>query len=93
IDKLLLLGAKYDDNSNFILSGNDLEVTTYILTHLAMGESVITVVTGPNTQGKLSVDTGHWMQDYITIPGKINMQRVFSSDGEFDTRILIFKFG
>lgn len=93
IDKLLLLGAKHDDNSNFILSGNDLEVTTYILTHLAMGESVITVVTGPNTQGKLSVDTGHWMQDYITIPGKINMQRVFSSDGEFDTRILIFKFG
>lgn len=93
VDKLLILGAKYDNNSNFIASGNDLEVTTYILTHLVAGENVVTVVTGPNTQNKLSIDTGNWLKEYVKIPGKVSMQRIFSSDGEFDTRILIFKLG
>lgn len=93
IDKLLMLGAKYDNNSNFIASGNDLEVTTYILTNLIAGENVISVVTGPNTQNMLSIDTGNWLKEYVKIPGKVSMQRVFSSDGEYDTRILIFKFG
>lgn len=93
VDKLLILGAKYDSNSNFIASGNDLEVTTYILTHLVAGENVVTVVTGPNTQNKLSIDTGNWLKEYVKIPGKVSMQRIFSSDGKFDTRILIFKFG
>lgn len=92
-DKLLILGAKYDNNSNFIASGNDLEVTNYILTHLAAGENVISVVTGPNTQNMLSIDTGNWLKEYIKIPGSVRMQRIFSSDGKFDTRILIFKFG
>ena len=92
IDKLLILGAKYDNNSNFIASGNDLEVTTYILTHLVAGENVISVVTGPNTQNMLSIDTGNWLKEYVKIPGNISMQRIFSSDGKFDTRILIFKF-
>lgn len=93
IDKLLLIGAKYDNNSNFIASNNDLEITTYILTHLVAGENVVTVVTGPNTQNLFSIDSGTWLNDYITIPGRCTMQRVFSSDGKFDTRILIFKFG
>ncbi|MBR0039167.1 MAG: hypothetical protein IJP71_04115 [Lachnospiraceae bacterium] len=93
VDKLLILGAKYDNNSNFIASGNDLEVTTYILTHLVAGENVVTVVTGPNTQNKLSIDTGNWLKEYVKIPGKVSMQRIFSSDGKFDTRILIFKLG
>lgn len=93
VDKLLILGAKYDSNSNFIASGNDLEVTTYILTHLVAGENVVTVVTGPNTQNKLSIDTGNWLKEYVKIPGSVRMQRIFSSDGEFDTRILIFKLG
>lgn len=93
IDKLLLLGVKYDNNSNFIASNNDLEITNYILTHLALGENVITVVTGPNTQNKFSIDSGNWLNNYITIPGRISMQRVFSTDGKLDTRILIFKFG
>lgn len=93
IDKLLILGAKYDNNSNFIASNNDLELTTYVLAHLAAGEYIITVVTGPNTQNTFSIDTGHWLNDYLTIPGKCSMQRIFSSDGKQDTRILIFKFG
>ena len=93
IDKLLLLGAKYDNNSNFISNGNDIEMTTYILSHLVAGEKVVTVVTGPNTQNKFSIDNGHWLEDYVKIEGRCSMQRVFSSDGKFDTRILIFKFG
>ena len=93
IDKLLILGAKYDNNSNFIASGNDLEVTTYILNRLIAGENVISVVTGPNTQNMLSIDTGNWLKEYVKIPGKVSMQRVFSSDGEYDTRILVFKIG
>jgi phosphotransferase system HPr-like phosphotransfer protein len=93
IDKLLLIGAKYDNNANFIASGNDAEITTYILTHLAMGENVVTVVTGPGTQNRFSIDSGNWLKDYVSIPGRVSMQRIFSSDGEFDTRILIFKIG
>ena len=93
IDKLILLGAKYDNNSNFLASNNDMEITNYILSHLALGENVITVVTGPNTQNKFSIDSGNWLNNYITIPGRISMQRVFSTDGKLDTRILIFKFG
>ena len=93
VDKLLILGAKYDNNSNFIASNNDLELTTYVLTHLVAGEHIVTVVTGPNTQNTFSIDTGHWLNDYLTIPGKCSMQRIFSSDGKLDTRILIFKFG
>ena len=93
IDKLLLIGAKYDNNLNFIASNNDIEITTYILTHLAAGENVVTVVTGPNTQNQFSIDSGNWLNQYITIPGRCTMQRVFSTDGKLDTRILIFKFG
>ena len=93
VDKLLILGAKYENNSNFIMSGNDLEVTNYILTHLAAGENVITLVTGPNTQNKFSIDSGNWLKEYIKIPGAVSMQRIYSSDGKLDTRILIFKFG
>ena len=92
-DKLLILGAKYENNSNFIMSGNDLEVTNYILTHLAAGENVIAVVTGPNTQNKLTIDSGSWLKEYIKIPGTVSMRRIFSSDGKFDTRILVFSFG
>lgn len=93
IDKLILLGAKYDNNSNFLASNNDMEITNYILTHLALGENVITIVTGPNTQNKFSIDSGNWLNNYITIPGRTSMQKVFSTDGKLDTRILIFKFG
>ena len=93
IDKLLLIGAKYDNNLNFIASNNDIEITTYILTHLAAGENVVTVVTGPNTQNQFSIDSGNWLNQYITIPGRCTMQRVFSTDGKLDTRILIFKSG
>ena len=92
-DKLLILGAKYENNSNFIMSGNDLEVTNYILTHLAAGENVITLVTAPNSQNKFSIDSGNWLKEYIKIPGSVRMQRIFSSDGKFDTRILVFSFG
>ena len=92
MEKLSLIGAKYDDNSNFVVSGNDLEVTNYILTNLAAGNRVISVVTGPNTANTLSIDTGHWMEDNLNIQGKIQMQRYFSSDGKYDTRILVFKF-
>ena len=93
IDKLLLLGAKYDNNSNFIASNNDIEITAYILNHLVAGENVITIVTGPNTQNTFSVDTGEWLKKNISIQGKCSMQRIFSSDGKLDTRILIFKWG
>ena len=93
IDKLLMLGAKYDNNINFIPSGNDVDVTTYVLTCIAKGENVITVVTGGGTQGKLSIDSGRFIEDYIKIPGRCQMLNIFSSDGEFDTRILVFKWG
>ena len=68
-------------------------MTTYILSHLIAGENVISVVTGPNTQNMLSIDMGNWLKEYVKIPGKVSMQRVFSSDGEYDTRILVFKIG
>lgn len=93
VDKLLFLGAKYDDDTNFIRSKNDQDVTNYILTRLTVGENVVTVVTEPNTQNAFSIDTGHWLNDYIKIDGRCSLQRIFSTDGVFDTRILILKFG
>ena len=93
VDKLLLLGAKYDDNSNFISSNNDLEITNYILTKLALGENIVTVVTGSNTQNSFAIDTGHFLDDYINVPMKLSMHRFFSSDGVYDTRILVFVRG
>ena len=93
VNDLLLIGAAYDDGSNVFLNNNDLEITTYILTNLVAGKNVITFVTGPNTKNMFTIDTDHWMKDYITIPGRCSMQKIYSSDGKYDTRVLIFKWG
>lgn len=92
VDKLLLLGAKYDNNSNLLLNCSDADITNYILQHLNIGENVITIVTNPNTQNVFSIDSGNWLENNITINKRCTMNRIFSSDGKFDTRVLIFKF-
>ena len=92
VDKLLAVGVKYDDNSNFV-NATDLEVNGYILSHIAAGETVITLVTVPGTSGNLAIDKNNWLQDNITTPGKCNLQKFVSSDGMWDSRILIFTFG
>ena len=95
IDQLLLLGAKYDDDSNFIDAGNDLLMNTYIFTKLASGENIIVTVSPSNSRNTFSIDKGDWIEKNLVnvINSRIRMQRVFLSDGNQDTRILIFKFG
>ena len=92
IDKLLVVGVKYDDNSNFV-NATDLEVNGYILSRIAAGETVITFVTFPGTNGNLAIDKSNWLQDNIKLPGKCTLQKFVSSDGTWDSRILIFTFG
>lgn len=92
VDKLIMLGAKYDDNTNFIISNSDLEITNYILSQIASGKNIITIVTGPNTQNAFSIDKGDWMEKNLHYNGHCTMNRIFASDGKFDTRILIFNF-
>ena len=91
-EKLMLLGTKYDDNSNYINSNDDAIINTYILSKVAAGEKIIVLVTGAGTQNKLSVDKADWLQNNINIPGKTSLNKIFSSDGTYDTRILVFKF-
>ena len=88
----MLLGTKYDDNSNYINSNDDAIINTYILSKVAAGEKIIVLVTGAGTQNKLSVDKADWLQNNINIPGKTSLNKIFSSDGTYDTRILVFKF-
>ncbi len=91
LEKLLLLGAKYDDNTNLIDS-NDTNVTEYVLKRLALGEKVIAFVTNAGTENRLSIDKSDWLQNNINIPGKTRLNKIFSTDGIYDTRILIFSF-
>lgn len=92
IDKLLIIGAKYENNENYFEFSNDLEMTNYIIKKLALSEQVITVVTDKNSKDKFSIDKEKWLDDYMTIPGKCTMHKIFSSDGKKDTRILVFQF-
>ena len=89
VDKLLMLNAKFDDNSNF-LDINDSLVNQYILNQLLAGETVIIFVTPPNSKDSLSIDGNNWLENNIEILGHIEMQKIYSSDGTQDTRILIF---
>ena len=93
VDKFLLLGAKYDSNINFIPSNSDKTINEYILGNLAAGINVISIVTGPNTKDMFSIDRGDWLENNIKVPGKSSLRKIYSTDGKFDTRILIFKFG
>ena len=92
LEKLLLLGAKYEDNSNQFIIANDAIINAYIMAKLNAGENVVSIVTGPNTQNTLSIDNGDWLEKNIKYEGSTRMNRIFSSDGINDTRILIFSF-
>lgn len=92
LEKLLLLGAKYDDNSNYISTNNDQAINAYILSKLASGEKVITLVTNAGTQDLFSIDKSGWLQNNINVEGKTSLNRVFLSDGNYDVRVLIFTF-
>lgn len=91
LERLLLLGAKYDDNSN-VITVDDTNVTAYVLGRLALGEKVISFVTNAGTENALSIDKSDWLQNNINIPGKTRLNKIFSTDGIYDTRILIFSF-
>ena len=91
LEKLMLLGTKYDDNSNFI-AANDTEVNAYVLNKLSSGEKVIILVTNAGSQNAFSIDKSDWLKNNINIAGKTSLNRIFSSDGTYDTRILIFTF-
>ena len=90
LEKLLLLGAKYDDNTNLFLTNDDNAINLYIMSKLNAGEKVISFVTGPNTENSLSIDKGDWLEKNIKFEGSTRMNRIFSSNGINDTRILIF---
>lgn len=92
LEKLLLLGAKYDDNSNLFLTNDDNAINIYILNKLQAGEKIISFVTGPNSENTLSIDKGDWLEKNIKKEGRTKMSRIFSSDGVNDVRILIFDF-
>ena len=89
-EKLLFLGAKYDDNSNYFPLIDDATLNAYILTRYALGDRVITFVTGPNTENTYSIDGDNWIKNYMHIEGRISLHRIFLNDGTYDTRILIF---
>lgn len=91
IQKLMLLGTKYDDNSNFI-DANDMAINAYIHSKLAMGDRIITIVTPPNTNNMFSIDRRDWLKNNINMEGKTSLNKVFLNDGVYDTRILIFTF-
>ena len=89
-EKLLFLGAKYDDNSNYFPMIDDATLNAYILTRYALGDRVITFVTGPNTENLYSIDKDNWLNNNFYFEGKVTLHRIFLSDGTYDTRILIF---
>lgn len=92
IEKLMLLGAKYDDNSNYFPYVDDASLNVYVLARIASGDRVITFVTEPNTENLYSIDNDNWLKNNIHIEGKISLHRIFMSDGKSDTRILVFNF-
>lgn len=91
LEKLLLLGAKYDDNTNLFLTNDDNVINTYILSKVISGENVVSIVTGANTENTLGIDKNDWLEKNMKIEGRIRMNKIYSTDGETDTRILIFK--
>ena len=92
VEKLMLLGTKYDDNSNYINSKDDTIINAYILSKIAAGEKVIMFVTDAGTQNALSIDKSDWLQNNINVVGRTRLNKIFSSDGIYDTRILVFTF-
>ena len=89
-NKFFMLGVKYDNNSNLI-EASDATVNAYLLSHIANKEIVIPFVTTPNSKDLLSIDhANEWLHSNITIPGSYELQNFFSSDGKFDSRIIIF---
>ena len=92
IDKLLILGAKYDDNTNYFENNDDMQIIKYIIKCIENEKNVITVVTGPNTKGKLIIDKNQWLTDYMEITKECTIQKYYAEDEKYDTRIFIFSW-
>ena len=62
------------------------------MSKIAAGEKVIMFVTDAGTQNALSIDKSDWLQNNINVVGRTRLNKIFSSDGIYDTRILVFTF-
>lgn len=93
IDKLLMVGARYSDDSNYFIGDSDDAITEYILKNLMKGNNVITIVSNPDTQNVFSIDKSNWMENNLKLDISCRMNRIYSSDGINDTRVLVFVWG
>ncbi len=73
------------------MTNDDNVINAYILSKVISGENVVSIVTGANTENTLSIDKNDWLEKNMKIEGRIRMNKIYSTDGETDTRILIFK--
>lgn len=91
-ENLALLGAKYEDNSNYIASFDDVLVNSYILNKLALGETVITIVTPAGSKDIFSIDKDGWLENNMSVNANISMYKFYHSNGENDVRTITFIF-
>ena len=89
-DKYMFLGAKLDDDSNFIAFPTNEIVNNYILNKYNAGIRTITFVTVAGTKNNLEIDTDKFLSNYIHSEKAITLHKFFSTNGVYDTRVLIF---
>lgn len=92
VDKIIVVGPKYSDNNNYIQYPTDDIINNYIINRVNAGERLITIVTNKGTKDLFSIDKNDWVKNNIKLAGRISLYKYFISDGEYEARILVFKF-
>lgn len=87
---LELLGAKFDDGSNYFENNNDVQITNYVKSKLLSGERLIIFTTPAGSGRNLSIDSGKWLNENIDINAHIKMQMLYEEGPKYDTRVILF---
>lgn len=87
---LKLIGAKFDDGSNYFPNNDDTAITNYVKTKLLNGETLIVITTPTGFGRNLSIDSRSFLKDNININANIRMQALYEEGAKYDTRVLYF---
>ena len=91
VDKIIVVGPRLSDNSNFIQYPTDDIINNYVKNKFNVGERFISIVTNKGTKDLFSIDKNDWTRNNITLAGRITLYKYFISDGEYEARLLFFK--
>lgn len=91
VNQLLSIGPICNNNSNYFDIKNDYNINQYVLSKIMEGKKIVIINTNPNSNGKISLDKGNWLNNYLNTGLYKSMQIYYIGTADYDTRILVFE--